>query len=143
MRGLKQASINSYFFTRFCELKKLVTRFCALVVWLLESLARFEGLLSLVRVLAPIMVACEQALLFGQVKRASRERTSEGPRKGELATISHKFSFPPRKPRDSAKRENCHRKRAACQVSLDSRGRVELFIYKSLSQQHQSNVFNR
>ena len=24
----------------------------------------------------------------------------------------------------------------ACQVSLDSRGRVELFIYKSLSQQH-------
>ena len=30
----------------------------------------------------------------------------------------------------------------ACQVSLDSRGRVELFIYKSLSQQHQSNVFN-
>ena len=30
----------------------------------------------------------------------------------------------------------------ACQVTLDSRGRVELFIYKSLSQQHQSNVFN-
>ena len=30
----------------------------------------------------------------------------------------------------------------ACQVSLDSRGRVELFIYKSLSQQHQGNVFN-
>ena len=58
-------------------------------------------------------VACEQALLFGQAKRASRERASEGPRKGELATISHKFSFPPRKPRDSAKRENCHRKRAA------------------------------
>ena len=27
--------------------------------------------------------------------------------------ISHKFSFPPRKPRDSAKRENCLRKRAA------------------------------
>ena len=58
-------------------------------------------------------VACEQALLFGQAKRASRERASEGPRKGELATISHKFSFPPRKPRDSAKRENCHRKRVA------------------------------
>ena len=47
------------------------------------------------------------------IGRASRERASEGPRKGELATISHKFSFPPRKPRDSAKRENCHRKRAA------------------------------
>ena len=29
----------------------------------------------------------------------------------------------------------------ACQVSLDSRERVELFIYKSRSQQHQSNVF--
>ena len=28
----------------------------------------------------------------------------------------------------------------ACEVSSDSRGRVELFIYKSLSQQHQSNV---
>ena len=83
-----------------------------------------------------LCVACDQALLFGQAKRASRERASKGPRKGELATISHKFSFPPRKPRDSAKRENCHRKRAACQVSLDSRGRVELFIYKSLSQQH-------
>ena len=81
-------------------------------------------------------IVCEQALLFGQAKRASREGASEGPRKGELATISHKFSFPPRKPRDSAKRENCHRKRAACQVSLDSRGRVELFIYKSLSQRH-------
>ena len=70
------------------------------------------------------LLACEQALLFGQAKRASRERASEGLRKGELATISHKFSFPPRKPRDSAKRENCHRKRAAdykvttaCQVA--------------------------
>ena len=59
------------------------------------------------------IIACKQALLFGQAKRASRERASEGPRKGELATISHKFSFPPRKSRDSAKRENCHRKRAA------------------------------
>ena len=60
-----------------------------------------------------IYLACEQARLFGQAKRASRERASEGPRKGELATICYKFSFPPRKPRDSAKRENCHRKRAA------------------------------
>ena len=59
------------------------------------------------------VLACEQALLFGQAKRASRECASEGPRKGELATISHKFSFPPRKSRDPAKRENCHRKRAA------------------------------
>ena len=30
----------------------------------------------------------------------------------------------------------------ACQVSLGSWGRVELIIYKSLLQQHQSNVFN-
>ena len=55
----------------------------------------------------PRHAACEQALLFGRAKRASRERA-----KGELATISHKSLFPPRKPRDSAKRENCHRKRA-------------------------------
>ena len=32
-----------------------------------------------------VVVACEQALLFGQAKRASRERASEGPRKGSLA----------------------------------------------------------
>ena len=43
-------------------------------------------------------LACEQALLFGRVKRVSRERASEwrsceGLRKGELATISHKISF--------------------------------------------------
>ena len=69
--------------------------------------------LSYVTCAACFFLACEQALLFGQAKRASRERVSEGPRKGELATISHKFSFPPRKPRDSAKRENCHRKSTA------------------------------
>ena len=46
----------------------------------------------------PNTIACEQALLFGQAKRASRERASEGPREGELATISHKFSFPPGNP---------------------------------------------
>ena len=60
-----------------------------------------------------VVIACEQALLFKQAMRASRERPSEGPRKGELATTSHKFSFPLRKPRDSVKRENCNRKRAA------------------------------
>ena len=90
---------------------------------------------------AELQLACEQALLFGQAKRASRERASEGPRKGELATMPYKFSFPPRKPRDSAKRENCHRKSAADYKS-DNRlsSSVELFIYKSLSQQHQGNV---
>ena len=30
-----------------------------------------------------------------EAKRASRERTSEGPRKGELATISYNFHPPP------------------------------------------------
>ena len=43
-------------------------------------------------------VACEQALLFGRLKRASRERASErrsreGQRKGELATIPYKLLF--------------------------------------------------
>ena len=45
-----------------------------------------------------ISLACEQALLFGRVKRVSRERASErrsreGQRKGELATIPYKCSF--------------------------------------------------
>ena len=31
-----------------------------------------------------------------------------GGEKGELAMISHKFSFPPQKPQDTAKHENCH-----------------------------------
>ena len=31
------------------------------------------------------VLACEQALLFGQAKRASRELASEGPKKGELS----------------------------------------------------------
>ena len=44
------------------------------------------------------LIACEQVLLFGRAKRVSRGRASErrsrkGPRKGELATISHKISF--------------------------------------------------
>ena len=40
-------------------------------------------------------IACEQALLFGYLERerASERRSSEGQRKGELATISHKISF--------------------------------------------------
>ena len=63
-------------------------------------LMKFVGWAVLEPVRAELLnLACEQALLFG---RASRERASEGPRKGELATISHKFSFPLRKPQDSA-----------------------------------------
>ena len=43
-------------------------------------------------------LSCEQVLLFGRAKRAAQERASErrsrkGPRKGELVTITHKFSF--------------------------------------------------
>ena len=45
-----------------------------------------------------MFLAWEQALLFRRAKRAAPERASEwlrrkGKRKGELATISHKFSF--------------------------------------------------
>ena len=49
------------------------------------------------------LLACEQALQFGRAKQASRKRSIEG-RSREGQRISHKFSFPPRKPRDSAKR---------------------------------------
>ena len=43
-------------------------------------------------------LSCEQFLLFGRAERAARERASKrrsrkGPRKGELVTITHKFSF--------------------------------------------------
>ena len=62
-----------------------------------------------------MLVACEQALHY---LRESREVTQEqhakgdasargGERKGELATISHKFSFPPRKPSPLGRRLIC------------------------------------
>ena len=44
------------------------------------------------------LLACEQALQFGRAKQGSRERAIEG-RSREGQRISHKFSFPPRKPR--------------------------------------------
>ena len=31
-------------------------------------------------------------------------------KKGELAAIAHKLTFPPRKPQETVKRENCHKK---------------------------------
>ena len=58
------------------------------------------------------LLACEQALQFGRAKQASRERTIEG-RSREGQRISHKFSFPLRKPRNSAKHEHGRRKRPA------------------------------
>ena len=54
---------------------------------------------TLVRLaMARKQIVCEQALLFGRAKQATQESKSElqshkGTRKGELATISHKFLF--------------------------------------------------
>ena len=53
--------------------------------------------------------------------REARERRCEsrgGGEKGELATITHKDSFSPRKHHDAAKRENCHCNCAAAHVLL-------------------------
>ena len=61
-------------------------------LWKSRKSTRSEGLGGLEVLMC---LACEQAFLFGQGKQASRERASEGPRKGVLAAISHKFSFPP------------------------------------------------
>ena len=53
-----------------------------------------------------MLVACEQALHYlGESREVTREQHAKGDasvrggeKKGELATISHKFSFPPRRP---------------------------------------------
>ena len=48
--------------------------------------------------------------------RGTREETGksgDGEEEGELAKITHKFSFPPRKFQNTAELENRHRKRAA------------------------------
>ena len=53
-----------------------------------------------------MLVACEQALHYlKESPEVTREQHAKGDanargeeRKGELATISHKFSFPPRRP---------------------------------------------
>ena len=62
-------------------------------------------------------VACVQALHLRDILKSRRARgkreetrTWDGREKGELTTITYKFSFPPR---ETAKRVNCHRKRAA------------------------------
>ena len=72
--------------------------------------------------------------------------------KGELATITSKFSFPSRKkPRDITKRENCHRKRAAdwksnnYLSSLDRRGCMEIIYlltrFRNSFPLHQRRMF--
>ena len=64
------------------------------------SMTRMTVVAGVTRVarMTRMIIACKQALLFGRVKRVSRERASErrsreGQRKGELATIPYKFSF--------------------------------------------------
>ena len=75
---------------------------------------------------SPDPIACEQALLFGKAKRASWERASEGPRKGELVTISINFHFHPGNPGTpqsvkivTANVQQIRKETTACQVSLD------------------------
>ena len=94
------------------------------------------------------LLACEQALLFWRAKRASRERASEGPRKGELATIAHKFSFPPRKLRDSVKGQTVtanvpqiREVRTACQgVTVSKQCFWSLKIYFFFPRGHQTST---
>ena len=58
-------------------------------------------------------IACEQALYWLDIVKSTRARGTReetrlrgaGKRKGELATVFHKISFPPRKPRDIVKRK--------------------------------------
>ena len=45
---------------------------------------------------------------------------SGGERKGELAMISHKFSFPPQRLQKRSKREHCHWKEEMCQLFVSN-----------------------
>ena len=63
--------------------------------WVVKPFRKNPKSSKFVCIKSSLQLACEQALLFG---RASRERASEGPKKGELATISHKFHFHPGNP---------------------------------------------
>ena len=87
---------------------------CAVSVFIVTSAKTFF-------LVENVIVACEQALHLGDIVKSTRARGTReetrlrgaGKRKGELATISRKISFPPRKPRDIVKRENCHHRHAA------------------------------
>ena len=66
--------------------------------------------------------ACEEALHLGKSPEVTREQHAKGDasvrcgeRSGCLQQSLMKFSFPPRKPQEIAKRENCHRKQEMCQ----------------------------
>ena len=102
-------------------------------------------------IVAYLMIACEQALVSYLGKRSEpRENArAKGLGKESLQRSFINFHFHPGNPGTpqgvkmvTANVPQIRKVTTACQVSLDSRGRVELFIYKSLSQQHQGNVFN-
>ena len=84
-------------------------------LWLL-----FQGSFLPLTFFPAATLACEQALHLEDIVKSTRARGTReetrlwgaGKRKGELATISHKISFPPQKPRDIVKRENCHHRHA-------------------------------
>ena len=73
---------------------------------------------------------------MGERSEPRENALARGRGKESLQRSLINFYFHPGKPRHSAKRENCHRKRAADLKndnrlsSLDSRGRVELFLAK-------------
>ena len=96
-----------------------------------------------------LTIACEQALVSYLGKRSEpRENArARGLGKESLQRSFINFHFHPGNPGTpqgvkmvTANVPQIRKVTTACQVSLDSRGRVELFIYKSLSVQHQSNV---
>ena len=98
--------------------------------------------------------------LEGYREKWTRERHARGDwqtrgrgRGRELAKITHKFSFPPRKFQNTAERENRRRKRAAdqkvttaFQVKTAGRGHVEfIYLFKNRFRNsfplHTSNIF--
>ena len=51
------------------------------------------SMIALISVAGVVVIACEQALLFGRAKRASRERAREGPIEERLARTFSRDSF--------------------------------------------------
>ena len=51
-------------------------------------------------------------------ERHAREdaKVGSGGERGELTMISHKFSYSPQKPQDTAKHENCHHNNIVPQI---------------------------
>ena len=59
-----------------------------------------------------VMKPASKLSYLGEPRENARAR-GRGKESLQRSLTESGFSFPPRKPRDSAKRENCHRKRAA------------------------------